>query len=253
MCGRYATTRTSSDLDAAFEADLADGAQLPEADWNMAPTKQAPLVVGRARDDADPADPEAPPRRELLTATWGLVPSWAKDRSIGNRLINARAETVAEKPSFRRAFGRRRGIVPADGYYEWYTGEPEPGRKPTKQPFYITAPAGPGGESSSRDVLGLAGLYEFWRPTADDDWLITFTILTTSAEGADGMLHDRAPLLVEPEVRDLWLSPVERPAPELLDLLVPATPGRLEAWPVSTAVNNVRNNGPELVDPLPPE
>lgn len=247
MCGRYATTRTSSELDDAFAATLADGASLPEADWNVAPTKQAPLVVGRVRDDADE---DAPPRRELLAATWGLVPSWAKDRSIGNRMINARSETVAEKPAFRRAFERRRGIVPADGYYEWYAGQ---GPKGPKQPFYITAPRAADQADGTRDVLGLAGLYEFWRASADDDWLVTFTILTTSAEGDDGRLHDRAPLLVAPEVRDAWLSPVRRPAAELLDLLVPATPGRLEAWPVATTVNNVRHNGPELVEPLPAE
>ncbi|GAA0207688.1 SOS response-associated peptidase [Cytobacillus oceanisediminis] len=243
MCGRYATTRTSSDLDDAFAARLADGAELPPPDWNVAPTKQAPVVVGRARDDAEES---APPRRELLAATWGLVPSWAKDRSIGSRMINARSETVAEKPSFRRAFARRRAIVPADGYYEWYAGQ---GPKAPKQPFYITS----GEQDGRREVLGLAGLYEFWRSSAEEPWLVTFTILTTSAEGGDGMLHDRAPLLVAPEVRDLWLSPVERPAAELLDLLVPATPGRLDAWPVTTQVNNVRNNGPELVEPLPAE
>lgn len=247
MCGRYATTRSSQDLDDAFAARLADGAELPEADWNMAPTKQAPLVVGRRREDADEAEA---PERELLSATWGLVPSWAKDRSIGNRLINARSETVAEKPSFRRAFARRRAIVPADGYYEWYAGA---GPKGPKQPFYITGRPEAEAPGGAREVLGLAGLYEFWRAAADDPWLVTFTILTTSAEGADGLLHDRAPLLVAPEVRDAWLSPVERPAAELLDLLQPATPGRLEAWPVSTQVNNVRNNGPELVEPLPAE
>ncbi len=243
MCGRYATTRTSAELDDAFAAGLGDGVELPAPDWNVAPTKQAPLVVGRRRDDADEA---APPRRELHAATWGLVPSWAKDRSIGNRMINARSETVAEKPAFRSAFARRRAIVPADGYYEWYAGE---GPKAPKQPFYITA----AGDGDARDVLGLAGLYEFWRPSRDEPWLLTFTILTTSAEGADGLLHDRAPLLVRPEVRDAWLAPVARPADELLDLLVPATPGRLEAWPVSTQVNNVRHNGPELVEPLPAE
>lgn len=243
MCGRYATTRTSRDLDDAFAARLADGAELPAPDWNVAPTKQAPLVIGRAREDAEES---APPRRELLAATWGLVPSWAKDRSVGSRMINARSETVAEKPSFRRAFARRRAIVPADGYYEWYARQ---GPKAPKQPFYITA----GEQGGDREVLGLAGLYEFWRSSAEDPWLVTFTILTTSAEGGDGMLHDRAPLLVGPEVRDTWLSPVERPAAELLDLLVPATPGRLDAWPVTTQVNNVRNNGPELVEPLPVE
>lgn len=240
MCGRYATTRTARDLDHAFEAGLGAGVELPEADWNVAPTKAAPLVVGRRREDADAS---APPRRELHTAVWGLVPSWARDRSIGHRMINARSETVAQKPAFRRAFATRRAIVPADGYYEWYTG------KGPRQPFYITAAERDGG----RDVLGLAGLYEFWRRTADEPWLLTFTILTTSAEGGDGLLHDRAPLLVTPEVRDAWLAPVARPAGQLLDLLVPATPGRLDAWPVSTQVNNVRHNGRELVEPLPVE
>ncbi len=244
MCGRYATTRTASDLEDAFAARLADGAAVPEPDWNVAPTKQAPLVVGRAPEGAD--DPQAQPRRELLPATWGLVPSWAKDRSIGNRMINARSETVAEKPAYRRAFARRRAVVPVDGYYEWYAGQ---GPKGPKQPFYITARGD--GPAAARDVLGLAGLYEFWRASESDPWLVTFTILTTSAEGDDGILHDRAPLLVEPEVRDAWLAPAERPAAELLDLLVPATPGRLDAWPVSTQVNNVRHNGPELVEPLP--
>lgn len=241
MCGRYATTRTSAELDDAFAADLGDGVELPPADWNVAPTKQAPLVVGRRREDADE---DAPPRRELHAATWGLVPSWAKDRSIGSRMINARSETVAEKPAFRSAFARRRAIVPADGYYEWYAGQ---GPKGPKQPFYITAP----GDGDERDVLGLAGLYEFWRASREEPWLLTFTILTTSAEGDDGLLHDRAPLLVRPEVRDAWLAPAARPAGELLELLVPATPGRLDAWPVSTQVNNVRHNGPELVEPLP--
>lgn len=245
MCGRYATTRTARELDDAFAASLADGSLVPEPDWNVAPTKQAPLVVGRVPEDADPQGRDgAPAERELMAATWGLVPSWAKDRSIGSRLINARSETVHEKPSFRRAFARRRAVVPADGYYEWYAGE-----APRKQPFFITAPEVDG----TRSVLGLAGLYEFWRADPESPWLVTFTILTTSAEGADGRLHDRAPLLVGPEAMDEWLAPAERPAGELLDLLVPATPGRLEAWPVSTAVNNVRNNGPELVRPLPPE
>jgi putative SOS response-associated peptidase YedK len=243
MCGRYATTRTARDLDDAFEARLGDGVELPEADWNVAPTKTAPLVVGRRREDADES---AAPRRELHAAVWGLVPSWARDRSIGNRMINARSETVAEKPAFRKAFATRRAVVPADGYYEWYAGQ---GPKGPKQPFYITASERDG----ERDVLGLAGLYEFWRPSREDPWLLSFTILTTSAEGADGLLHDRAPLLVGPDVRDAWLAPVARPAEELLDLLVPATPGRLDAWPVSTQVNNVRHNGPELVEPLAAE
>ena len=237
MCGRYATSRTPADLDAAFGARLADSAAALEADYNVAPTKTAPLVVGRGGK-------EAPLERELLAATWGLVPSWAKDRSIGSRLINARSETVAEKPAFRRAFASRRGIVPADGFYEWYAG-PEHEPKQPKQPFFITSP--------DRSVLGLAGLYEFWRPAPEEDWLVTFTILTTSAEDTEGRLHDRAPLLVDPDARDAWLTPAPRDGTELWDMLTPATPGTLVAYPVSRAVNNVRNNGPELVEPLPLE
>lgn len=231
MCGRYATSRTPATLQDDFEADLGDLFTDSGADYNLAPTKPAPLVVGRTRDDTV--------RRELVTAKWGLVPSWAKDPSIGNRLINARSETVAEKPSFRTAFAKRRAIVPADGFYEWYQPEaPEGGRRPPKQPFFMSAEGG----------LGLAGLYEFWKDP-QGEWLLTYTILTTSAEGEDGRIHDRAPLIVEPDHVEQWLAP--EPWSDALDHLVPATPGTLSAWPVSTEVNHVRNNGPHLVEPLP--
>jgi putative SOS response-associated peptidase YedK len=236
MCGRYATTQTPASLNDAFGARLADSFVDLEPDYNMAPTKLAPMVIEREAPDGS--------ERELLTAKWGLVPSWAKDPSIGNRMINARSETVAEKPSFKKAFGKRRAIIPADGYYEWYkTDDPQA----KKQPFYITPKDGA--------VLAMAGLYEFWKPRDDDeaDWLITYTILTTSAPDDLGHLHDRTPMMIEPDAVEAWLDPRPRPADELLDLLVPAVPGRLDAWPVSTAVNNVRNNGPELVIPLPAE
>ena len=233
MCGRYATSRTPTDLARDFEADLGDLFTDTGADYNLAPTKLAPLVVGRRSDDDF--------RRELVTARWGLVPSWAKDPSIGNRLINARSETVAEKPSFRKAFAKRRAIVPADGFYEWYQPEaPEGGKRPPKQPFFMSAEGG----------LGLAGLYEFWKDP-EGEWLLTYTILTTSAEGEDGRIHDRAPMVIEPDHVERWLAP--QPWPEALDHLIAATPGVLSAWPVSTQVNNVRNNGPELVEPLPAE
>jgi putative SOS response-associated peptidase YedK len=240
MCGRYATTRTADKLNDAFGTELADSFVELEPDYNMAPTKVAPLVIARSGDDG-------PATRELLTARWGLVPSWAKDPKIGNRMINARSETVAEKPAFKRAFGKRRAIVPADGYYEWYAaeGDPESTKKAPKQPFYITP--------KDRAVLAMAGLYEFWRDEDADEWLITYTILTTSATDDLGHLHDRMPMMLEPEAFDAWLDPTPHPTDELLGLLVPAAPGRLDAWPVSTAVNNVRNNGPELVEPLPAE
>ena len=144
---------------------------------------------------------------------WGLVPFWAKDPSIGNRMINARMETVAEKPAYRQAFARRRCLLPADGFYEWYpTEERTASGKPKKQPFYIHPADG--------SVMAMAGLYEIWRdPTrADDDperfrW--TCTVLTTTAEDAVGRIHDRMPLLVEPERRAAWLDPTRTDSDDL--------------------------------------
>jgi putative SOS response-associated peptidase YedK len=243
MCGRYATTQTSSTLNQAFEIDLASSDVSLEADFNMAPTKLAPVVIGRAADDAADSPTGRPVQRELLTARWGLIPSWAKDPSIGSRMINARSETVAEKPAFKKAFARRRALVPADGYYEWYAGEPREGeKKPAKQPFYITPKDG--------SVLAMAGLYEFWKDREADEWVVSYTILTTTAEDDLGHVHERMPLFLEPDAYDAWLDPAPHAADELLGLLVPAAPGRLDAFPVSTAVNNVRNNGPELIVPL---
>lgn len=224
---------------------MADRTPAPlAADYNVAPTKEVYAVVERppSRDSPDP------PERQLRVLTWGLVPSWAKDPSIGTRMINARMETVAEKPAYKRAFAARRCLLPADGYFEWYpTSRTTKAGKPVKQPFFIR-PADGG-------VLAMAGLYEIWRdPTrAEDDpdrfrW--TCTVLTTQAEDTLGHIHDRMPLMVERDRWSQWLDP--RVGGEL-SLLVPAAPGRLEAYPVSTAVGNVRNNGPELVEPLPLE
>jgi putative SOS response-associated peptidase YedK len=241
MCGRYATTQTSTSLNQAFEIDLVNSCVELEADYNMAPTKLAPIVIGRR-----PEDPAGPTQRELLTARWGLIPSWAKEASIGSRMINARTETVAEKPAFKQAFARRRAIVPADGYYEWYTAALREGeKKPSKQPFYITPKDG--------SVLAMAGLYEFWKDREADEWVVSYTILTTSATDDLGHVHDRMPMFLEPEAYRAWLDPRPASADALLRLLVPATPGRLDAFPVSKAVNNVRNNGPELILPTPPE
>lgn len=240
MCGRYATTQTAASLSQKFEIDLANSFAELEADYNMAPTKLAPLVIGRREGESAPA------RRELLAARWGLIPSWAKDPSIGSRMINARSETVAEKPAFAKAFAARRALVPADGYYEWYAGEAREGeKKPAKQPFYITPKDG--------SVMAMAGLYEFWKDRAADAWVISYTILTTTAEDDLGHVHERMPLFLEPEAFDTWLDPSPPRTEELLGLLIPAAPGLLDAFPVSLAVNNVRNNGPELIVPLPPE
>ncbi|WP_139980787.1 SOS response-associated peptidase [Nocardioides litoris] len=245
MCGRYASTRRPDDLAEEFDVlETRLEEDPPGPDWNVAPTKAVYAVLERpAKDDrAEPA------QRQLRVLRWGLVPSWAKDPAIGSRMINARMETVAEKPAFRKAFASRRCLLPADGYYEWYPTEGGgKGGKGAKQPFFIR-PANGG-------VLAMAGLYEIWRdPTRDDDdprrfrW--TCTVITTDAPDDLGRIHDRMPLMVEREKWGAWLAP-DAPRDDLLDLLVPAAPGRLEAFPVSPAVGNVRNNGPELVEPLP--
>lgn len=273
MCGRYATTRTPDVLADEFGAQLADALTELEPDWNMAPTKPAPIIVER------PDRPDRPGGRKVVAANWGLVPSWAKDPKIGSRMINARSETVAEKPAFAKAFAQRRAIVPADGFYEWYPGravgdrahsgirpsESRPGSAASpphgraKQPFYICP--------KDRSTLAMAGLYEFWKAGRDavgippaatlasrsGGWLVTFTILTTSASDDLGQLHDRAPMMLVGDEIEAWLDPTPMSDAERLSLLVPAVPGRLDAWPVSTAVNNHRNNGPELIEPIPAE
>ncbi len=242
MCGRYASSRRPEDLVEEFEIDKVEVKEALQPDYNVAPTKQVYAVVERA------------PERQLRTLTWGLVPFWAKDPSIGSRMINARMETVHEKPAFRRAFASRRCLLPADGYFEWYPTEARTkAGKPVKQPFFIHPRDG--------GVLAMAGLYEIWRdPTRDPDdpddpqrfrW--TCTVLTTRAEDSVGHIHDRMPLLVEKDRYAAWLDPSHGEVEELRRLLVPAAPGRLEAYPVSTQVNNVRNNGPDLVEPLDPE
>ena len=216
-------------------------------DYNVAPTKTVPAVIERPPR----GEPQGAAVRRLIALRWGLVPSWAKNPAIGNRLINARMETVADKPAYRRAFAARRALLPADGYYEWYpTQRTNKAGKPLKQPFFIRPKDG--------GILALAGLYELWRnkEKADDDpdsWLWSATVLTTTAEDAVGHIHDRMPLLVEPERYAAWLDPSVSDRNSLLALLVPAAPGRLEAYPVSTQVNSVRNNGPQLLDPMDPD
>lgn len=251
MCGRYASSRRPEDLIEEFEVAESLVPEPLEPDYNVAPTKEVYAVLER------PPRNERPTSRQLRVLTWGLVPSWAKDPSIGNRMINARMETVAEKPAYRKAFAARRCLLPADGYFEWYptseltTQEPAARKKPKKQPFFIRPTDG--------GVLAMAGLYEIWKdPTrAPGDtgdparFLWTCTVITTDAEDDLGHIHDRMPLMVSQDRWSDWLSPQARPTEDLLSLLEPAAPGRLQAQPVATLVNNVRNNGPELIEPLP--
>ncbi len=187
-----------------------------EPTWNVAPTDPVYAVVQKER-------------RQLRVLRWGLVPSWAKGAKGAARLINARSESVRDKPAFRKAYATRRCLLPADGYYEW---KAEGG---TTQPWYL----------STAEPLSMAGLYEHWK-SADGEWLSTCTILTTSAPDDLGQIHDRTPLLVPREHWALWLDPA---VPDPGDLLIPGTAGVLEAWPVGKDVGNVRNDGPHLVLP----
>jgi putative SOS response-associated peptidase YedK len=253
MCGRYASSMDPEDIVEEFELRTADLPRL-QADFNVAPTKEVYAVLSRPPrgDSGDGArSSEMPAERQLRVLTWGLVPSWAKDPKIGSRMINARMETVAEKPAFRKAFAQRRAILPADGYYEWYaTEEVTASGKPRKQPYFI--------RPRDSSMLAMAGLYELWRdPTrAGDDplrWKWTCTVITTTATDDLGRIHDRMPLMLTRDAYDDWLDPAPRPTAELLGLLRPAAPGLLEAYPVSTLVSNVANNGPELTEPLPLE
>jgi putative SOS response-associated peptidase YedK len=251
MCGRYATARDPVDLVEEFDIERVAVDEALAPNYNVAPTDPVYAVVERL----DKENASAPRQRQLRVVRWGLVPSWAKDPKIGSRLINARAETLADKPAFRKAFAARRCLLPADGYYEWYSDDgasDAPVKKgsaaktATKQPYFIHSPGG--------GILPIAGLYEFWRdPNAaegTDPWLWSCTVITTAATDDLGRIHDRMPMLVEPDNWDRWLDPRLGDPKELGQLLVPAVPGRLGAYPVSTQVNDVRNNGPELIAPV---
>ena len=237
MCGRYSSSLSAADLAAVFgisESDVRTEALAPS--WNVAPTDPVYGVVERrSRDDEGV-------RRQLRSFRWGLVPSWAKDVRIGARLINARAESVVDKPAFRRALAARRCLLPADGYYEWLK---QPGQRGGKQPFFI--------RRRDDTPVVFAGLYEIWRdPTAppDGELLWTCSVITTDASPAVREIHDRMPVLLEREVWDAWVDPSYDDVEALRALLVPTPAEVIEAYPVSLAVSNVRNQGPHLVEPL---
>ncbi|MGH3672700.1 MAG: SOS response-associated peptidase [Pseudonocardiaceae bacterium] len=240
MCGRYASTRDPATLAVEFDAvDQTDGAA-PGAGYNVAPTTPVLSVVARHPRDAEGApDPECTVR-SIRVMRWGLVPHWAKDPGIGSRLINARAESAVTKPAFRDAVARRRCLLPADGWYEWRR------RGAHKQPFFITAADGSG--------LAMAGLWSIWRaPDTTAPALVTCAVLTTDAVGPLTEIHDRMPLLLPSEVWQGWLDPDFDVPLELLAPPPASLVDALELRPVSAAVNNVRNSGPELLERVEPE
>lgn len=234
MCGRYAAAKDTATLVTEFEVEtVVDPA--PEPSYNVAPTDRVALVVDRPGEDGHV-------QRQLRAARWGLVPSWATDPRIGARMINARWEQAAAKPAFRAAFARRRCLLPADGYFEWYTPAAGPAGRPRKQPYFIHRADGAD--------LALAGLYEFWRPSPQDEWLVTVAVLTRDAVGPLAAIHARMPVVVDPAEYAAWLDPAVSVPPDVTSRLAADL---LVARPVGLAVNSVRNNGPELLEPLPAE
>jgi putative SOS response-associated peptidase YedK len=222
MCGRFTQTATPAIIAEQFGVAVPS---LFQPRYNIAPSQ--PIAVIRIEPDST--------TRALVMLRWGLIPSWAKDPTIGNQCINAKAETVAEKPSFRSAFKKRRCLVVATGFYEWQVQ----GR--TKQPMWI-------GLQSQRP-FAFAGLWEQWKP-ADGELLETCTIITTEPNGLMAQIHNRMPVILGPALYDQWLDPTFQPIESLKALLRPYPGEELMAYPVSTLVNNPRQDVPHCLEPV---
>jgi putative SOS response-associated peptidase YedK len=230
MCGRFVTTSAVADLAERLHIDeVRDVEDVPN--YNVTPRTEV-LVVAQTANHA----------RVLDRVRWGLVPSWAKDVKVGDKLINARAETISEKPAYKRAFAQRRCLIPVDGFYEWKV---IPGRK-TKQPVFIhsTTPAAP---------LVFAGIYEVWKDRNDPDapWLRSCSIVTTAANDTMRAVHNRMPVILGESVWDEWLDVDLHDTERLQRLLVPAPNDAVTFYPIRTLVNRPANNGPELLEPVP--
>ncbi|MBC8123857.1 MAG: SOS response-associated peptidase [Gemmatimonadaceae bacterium] len=221
MCGRFSLVAEVEELAEAFS--VSEQLDEPEARFNIAPSQALLAVV-------------AGPERRFVRLRWGLIPSWAKDPSMGTRLINARAETVAEKPSFRSAFKARRCLIPATGFYEWQRREAS-----KKQPYYLRL--------QDMRPFAFAGLWERWTGP-EGEVIDSCTILTTSANTLMKPIHDRMPVILEPRDYELWLDPDTRSPDRLIPLLKPYPPDQMSAHQVSPLVNSPANDSPECINSL---
>ncbi len=225
MCGRYTQHQSTDQIVIRFEVDSVLHETTPR--YNIAPTQRAPVVL-QARVGSG---------RVLDAFKWGLIPSWAKDPTIGNRLLNARAETAAEKPSFRSALSRRRCLLPADGYYEWQAvGK-------AKQPLYY--------HFIDTDLFAFAGLWETWN-SPEGEAVHSFTILTTEPNSLAAVAHDRMPVILGREDEALWLDPEVTDVNRILHLMRPAEAERMAVYPVSPRVNKPADDDAGLVEPFVP-
>ncbi len=222
MCGRFTLSQTTDVIAAAFQVSTMP---LLEPRYNISPTQAAPVVFRLTNS----------PARQFTYMHWGLIPSWANDAKMGARLINARSETVAEKPSFRAAFKRRRCLVIADGFYEWQRLDRG------KQPFYI--------HLGDRQPFGFAGLWEHWQ-SADGSEIKSCTILTTAPNELLSPIHNRMPVILNSDDYDLWLDPDVSHPKQLQLLLRPYPPEAMTCYPVSSVVNSARHDRPECIHPI---
>jgi putative SOS response-associated peptidase YedK len=228
MCGRFAQERATSELAEIFGAE--DRLDAPGGRFNIAPTDPAAVVV--QRDD----------HRAITAYRWGLIPHWSESAKTGNRMFNARAETIDRNPAFRYAFGKRRCLVPADAFYEWQRDGT------TRKPFAVVR--------ADRRPMALAGLWAGWKDPDTGEVIRSFTILTTGPNELMAPIHNRMPVVVPESAWDRWLDPTRtkpRDLAELHGLLVPAEDEVLDAYRVSSRVNSVRNDGPDLVAPAEDE
>lgn len=222
MCGRFTQERPASELAEIFGAEpLVDD---PGDHFNVAPTDAASVVVQRGD------------RRAVVAYHWGLIPHWATAAKVGSRMFNARAETITTSPAFRDAFVRKRCLVPVDSFYEWKRDGA------VRQPYRVVRRDG--------EPLALAGLWAGWRDPATDTVRRTFTIITSTPNAALADLHDRMPVVIERDAWSRWLDPAPADHGELLGLLVPNEDVDLEVYPVERFVNDVRRDGPELIERL---
>jgi putative SOS response-associated peptidase YedK len=237
MCGRFVSSSTPERIAEYFGAAF-QGETLGE-NFNVAPTNDIYAVVAGA---------DGAPRLEVFH--WGLIPVWAKERKVGYKMINARAETLGEKPAYKGVFKKHRCIIPMDGFYEWRAGQPggplTKAGKPAKQPMFIHRLDG--------EPLAVAGLWSAWKDPAEPgaDWLHTAAVITTSANETMASIHDRMPVLLPQSAWAAWLDPDHQDVEALSRLLLPAPNDLLTTRPVSTDVNNVRNRGAHLIDPVDP-
>ena len=233
MCGRYALNISGEDLALEFAAGIKDAA-ITASNWNISPTTLIPFISG---------EDESGQVRSINTASWGLIPAWAKDASRASNAINARVESISEKPTFKSAFKSRRCLIPVTGYYEWAT---ELGKYKPKQPFYIS--------HKNKSSLAVAGIYESWINPESRQALTSAAIITREVVGILAPIHHRMPVILPKDLWSSWLSNKSLTPGEINDYLtmidIKEADKDLVFWPVADDVNNARNTGPTLAQEI---